>query len=80
MSQSRWSIGVGALAVGGLVAVGGNTVGHLGLDAAAPALMALVGALALGFAIFRQAVWRRIPAPMPPSAPRPRRIGGPRVF
>lgn len=80
MSQSRWSISVGALAVGGLVAVGGNTVGRLGLDAAAPALLALGGALALGFAIVRQAVWRRIPVPIPPSAPQPGRIGGPRVF
>lgn len=80
MRHAPWTFGIGAVAISGLMAVGGTTVGHIGLDAAAPLVLALIGAVALAFAIVRQAVWRRVPAPVSTSAPQPRRIGGPRVF
>jgi hypothetical protein len=81
MRHSSWSIGVVALAIVGLIAVGGTTVGSDGsLDAVA------TGILALGAALYvivemaaRHGVMRRITAPVR-NADQAARVAGRRVF
>lgn len=81
MRQPSWSLGIGALALGGLVAVGGTTVGgDRGLDAAASGVLTVVASLYViaGMAI-RQRVWRRLAVPLR-SGTQPSRVAGRRVF
>lgn len=81
MRHSPWPLGIGALAVSGLVAVGGTTVGgDIGLDTAASGVLALVASLYViaGLAI-RQRVWRRLAAPVR-TGTQASRVAGRRVF
>lgn len=81
MRQSPWSITVAALALGGLIAVGGTTVGgDSGLDAAASGILALTASLyVLAALAIRQRVWRRLAVPARTGA-HVRRLAGRRVF
>ena len=79
MRHARWSIGVSAVTLSALVGIGGAPVGNIGLDAAAPALAALVGAVTLAAVLVRGRASRRLPITVR-TAPQARRIGGPRVF
>lgn len=81
MRQSSWSLGIGALALVGLIAVGGTTVGGFdGLDAAVSGVVALIASayLIAGMGIRRQA-GRRVAAPVR-SATQASRVAGRRVF
>ena len=81
MRQSPWSIVIAALALGGLVVVGGTTVGgDIGLEAAATGVLAVTAALyVLAALAIRQRVWRRL-AVRARSDARASRIAGRRVF
>ncbi|MGZ8481640.1 MAG: hypothetical protein ACXWWL_04060 [Candidatus Limnocylindria bacterium] len=81
MRQSPWSIPVAALALGGLIAIGGTTVGgDVGLDAAASGVLALTASLyVLAALAIRQRVWRRLAAPARTST-QASRVGSRRVF
>lgn len=81
MRQSSWSLGIAALALVGLVAVGGTTVGGADrLDFAASGILALLASLYVfaGLAS-RQRAWRRMLAPVR-SDTQPSRVAGRRVF
>ena len=81
MRHSSWSFGVVALAIVGLVAVGGTTVGSdSSLDAVATWLLALGASLYViaGMAA-RHAAVRRIAAPAR-TADHAARVAGRRVF
>lgn len=81
MRQSPWSIVIAALALGGLVVVGGTTVGgDIGLDAAASGVLAVTAALYVVAALaIRERVWRRL-AVRARTGPQAARIAGRRVF
>lgn len=81
MRQSPWSIVIAALALSGLVVVGGTAIGgDIGLDAAASAVLALTAALyVLAALAIRQRVWRRLAVRARTDA-QASRIAGRRVF
>ena len=81
MRQSPWSIVIAALALGGLVVVGGTAVGgDIGLDAAATGVLAVTAALyVLAALAIRQRVWRRLAVRTRTDA-QATRIAGRRVF
>jgi hypothetical protein len=81
MRGSPWSIVIAALALGGLVVVGGTTVGgDIGLDAAATGVLAVTAALyVLAALAIRERVWRRL-AVRARTNPQTSRIAGRRVF
>ena len=80
MRQSPWSIPVAALAFGGLIAIGGTTVGgDVGLDATASGVLALTASLYVMAALaIRQRVWRRLVVARPGA--QASRVGSRRVF
>ena len=81
MRQSSWSIPVAALALGGLTAIGGTTVGgDIGVDAAASGVLALTASLYVMAALaIRQRVWRRLAVGARPG-PQVSRVASRRVF
>ena len=81
MRQSPWSIPVAALALGGLIAVGGTTIGgDVGVDAAASGVLALTASLyVLAALAIRQRVWDRLAVPARTSR-HISRVAGRRVF
>ncbi len=81
MRQSPWSIPVAALAFGGLIAIGGTTVGgDIGVDAAASGVLAVTAALyVLAALAIRQRVWRRLAVPAR-TGTQASRVAGRRVF
>lgn len=81
MRKSPWSIVIAALALGGLVAVGGTTVGgDIGLDAAASGVLALTASLyGLAALAIRRRVWHRL-AVRARTGTHASRIAGHRVF
>lgn len=81
MRKSPWSIVIAALALGGLVAVGGTAIGgDIGLDAAASGVLTLTAALyAVAALAIRQRVWRRL-AVRARTGTHASRIAGRRVF
>lgn len=81
MRQSSWSLGIVVLAIVGLVAVGGTTVGgDSSLDIAASGLLALVALLYLAVRVAsRQGLGRRLGAPARIGT-QPTRVAGRRVF
>jgi len=81
MRQSPWSIPVAALALSGLIAVGGTTIGgDIGLDAAASGVLALTASLyVLAALAIRQRVWRRLAVPAR-TGTYASRVAGRRVF
>ena len=81
MRQSPWSIPVTALAFGGLIAIGGTTVGgDIGVDAAATGVLALTASLyTLAAVAIRQRVWSRLTVPARTST-QASRVASRRVF
>lgn len=79
MRQSSWSLGIVALALLGLAAVGGTTVGGAsGLDFAASGILALIASVSVLAAMTRQRAWRAL-APVRTET-QPSRVAGRRVF
>jgi len=81
MRHTLFTIGIGALAFGGLVTISGTSVGGgVGTTAAATGVLVVVAALYL-MAIFaiRQRVWQRLEAPVAQRT-HASRVAGRRVF
>lgn len=79
MRQSSWSLGIAALALIGLVAVGGTTVGGAsGVDFAASGVLALIASVYVLAAMTRQRAWRLL-APVRTET-QPSRVAGRWVF